>query len=166
LEKNPTDQDHADTDLKSDKRSFQAFAVIIIIIEILLEMIIESTSSKQENSKLAPNHQNAADFQISIKNPRHLTTELTTKLIPELAVELTPELSTELTSQLTPELNTELATALNHEMNPEIETSESYETVANDDHSSSFTTTVLKLRGYVERKHSTINELIMPHAST
>jgi hypothetical protein len=25
---------------------------------------------------------------------------------------------------------------------------------------------VLKLRGYVERKHSTINELIMPHAST
>ncbi len=181
MEKNPIDQKAGI--IKSDKRPFQAFAVIIIIesmletiiiIESMPEIIIitESLPSKQENSKLASNHQNAADFQISMKAPQHLIVELTpelaVELISELATELTPELSTELTSELTPELNTELATALDHEMDPEIEISESYETAANDDHSSSFITIVLKLRGYVEREHSTDDEdrLIMPHAST
>jgi hypothetical protein len=53
-------------------------------------------------------------------------------------------------------------------MDLEIEIFESYKTAANDDHSSSFITTVLKLRGYVEREHSTVGEdrLIMFHAST
>ncbi len=145
----------------------------------------ESTTTESmpsENIKLAPNHQNAADFQTSMKEPQHLTTELISELTveltpklaveltPELAVELTPELAVELTSELTSELNTELPTASNHEMNPEIETvetPESYETAANDDHSSSFITIVLKLKGYVERKHLTDDEnrLIMPHAS-
>ncbi len=164
LEKNPADQNQANT-TKLDKRSFQAFAAIIIT---------ESMSSKQE--KLAPNHQNAADFQTSMKTPQHLITKLATKLIPELivklipelAVEIIPELAVELTSKLTPELNTELATALNHEMNPEIETSEPYEIAANDDHSSSFATTVLKLGGYVEWLKPTIGKkrLIMSYAST
>ncbi len=103
-----------------------------------------------ENIKLASNHQNAADFQTSMKAPQHLTTELTSELAVELTPELTVELTTELIPELTPELNTELATALDHEMDPEIEISEPYETAANDDHSSSFTTTVLKLGGYVE----------------
>jgi hypothetical protein len=100
-----------------------------------------------------------------------LTPELAVELTPELAVELTPELTVELTPELavelTSELNTELLTALNHEMNPESETSESYETAANDDHSSSFITIMLKLREYVERKHLTSDEnrLIMSHAS-
>jgi hypothetical protein len=165
LKKNPTDQNHASikTDLKSDKRPFQAFATITTI-EILPEMITESMSSKQGNIKLAPNHQNAADFQISMKTSQHLIIELTSELVVELISELTVELIPELTS----ELNTELVTALNHEMNPEIETSEPYETAANDDHPSSFITIVLKLRGYVERKHSTVDEdrLIMSHAST
>ncbi len=155
-------------DLKSNKRSFQAFAIIIIIIESMSEStIIESTSSKQEKIKLAPDHQNAADFQISMKESQHLIIklipELTVELIPELTVELIPELITELIS----ELNIELPTATNHEMNPEIEISEPYETAANDDHSSSFTTIMLKLGRYVERKHPTgdENRLIMPHAS-
>jgi hypothetical protein len=52
LKKNPIDQNQAGI-IKSDKQSFQAFTVIIIT---------ESLSSKQENSKLASNHQNAADF--------------------------------------------------------------------------------------------------------
>jgi hypothetical protein len=172
LEKNPTDQDQAGIDIKSDKRSFQAFAVIIII-ESMFEIIIiiESTPSKQEKIKLAPDHQNTADFQISMKEPQHLTTELIIKLTLVLAVELTPELTVELTpeltTELTPELNTELPTAPNHEMNPEIETSEPYETAANDDHPSSFTTIMLKLGEYVEREHLTDDEdrFIMPHAS-
>jgi hypothetical protein len=142
LKKNLIDQDQArNIDLKSDKRSFQAFAVIIII---------ESMSSKQENikstSKKTLDHEKADDFQISMKTSQHLTTELIIKLTPELSTELTSEL----TPELTPELNTELATALDHEMDPEIEISEPYETAANDDHSSSFITTVLKLRRYVE----------------
>jgi hypothetical protein len=37
---------------------FQAFAIIIIIIE--------SMSSKQENIKLAPNHQNAASLTVEL----------------------------------------------------------------------------------------------------
>jgi hypothetical protein len=128
---------------------------------ILSLIIIESMSS--ENIKLASNHQNAADFQISMKTPQHLIIELAVELTPELAVELIPELTT----KLTPELNTELPTALNHQMDPEIEISEPYEAAANDDHSSSFITIMLKLGGYVERKHPTGGEdrLTMPHAS-
>jgi hypothetical protein len=93
--------------------------------------------------------------------------ELAVELTPELSTELTPELIPELTPELTPKLNTELATALNHEMDPEIEISEPYETAANDDHSSSFTTTVLKLGGYVEWLDPTVGgeRLIMSHAS-
>jgi hypothetical protein len=127
----------------------------------------ESTPSKQEKIKLAPDHQNAADFQTSMEEPQHLITKLT----PELAVELSPELAVELTpeliTELTPELNTKLPTAPNHEMDPEMKTSEPYETAANDDHSSSFTTIMLKLGGYVEREHPTGDEdrLTMPHAS-
>jgi hypothetical protein len=132
---------------------------------ILSLIIIESMSS--ENIKLASNHQNAADFQTSMKKPQHLII----KLIPELAVELIPELTVELTFKLTTELtsklNTKLFTAPNHEMNPEIKTSESYETAVNDDHSSSFIIVMLKLKKYVERKHFTNDEnrLIMSHAS-
>jgi hypothetical protein len=162
LKKNPIDQNQASIDIKSDKRSFQAFAIIIIIIESMLEStIIESMIS--ENIKLASNHQNAADFQISMKKSQHLIIELIIKLILELTVELISELITKLIS----ELNTELLTALNHQMNPEIEISESYEAAANDDHSSSFITIMLKLREYVERKHFTNDEnrLIMSHAS-
>jgi hypothetical protein len=136
LKKNLIDQNHASIiiDLKSEKRLFQAFAIIIII---------ESMSSKQENIKLASNHQNAADFQISMKASQHLIIKLIFELIVELISELTFELIPELTSELISELNTELVTALNHEMDP-------YETAANDDHSSSFVTIVLKLREYVE----------------
>jgi hypothetical protein len=138
LKKNLIDQDQArNIDLKSDKRSFQAFAIIIII---------ESMSSKQENIKLASkktlDHEKADDFQISMKTFQHLIIELIIKLISEL--------STELTSELISELNTELVTALNPEMNLEIEIFKSYETTANDDHSSSFIIIVLKLREYVE----------------
>jgi hypothetical protein len=140
---------------------FQAFAIIIII---------EDMSSKQENIKLASNHQKADDFQISMKTSQQLIVELTFELIVELTSELISELSTELILELIfeliSELNTELITASNHEMNSE--TVELYETAANDDHSSSFITIVLKLREYVERKHSTVDEnrLIMSHAST
>ncbi len=147
--------------IKSNKRLFQAFAIIIII---------EDMSSKQENIKLASNHQKADDFQISMKTSQQLIVELTFELIVELTSELISELSTELILELIfeliSELNTELITASNHEMNSE--TVELYETAANDDHSSSFITIVLKLREYVERKHSTVDEnrLIMSHAST
>jgi hypothetical protein len=148
LKKNLIDQNQArNIDLKSDKRSFQAFAIIIII---------ESMSS--ENIKLASNHQNAADFQISMKTSQHLIIELIFELIVELIfeliVELISELIVELISELIPELiselNTELVTALDHEMDPKIEIFEPYETAANDDYSSSFIIIVLKLREYVE----------------
>jgi hypothetical protein len=142
LKKNLIDQNHADIDLKSDKKSFQTFAIIIIIESMFEIIIIERMFNKQENIKLTSNHQNAADFQISMKTSQHLIIELIIKLISEL--------STELISELTPELNTELATALKHEMNPEIEIFESYETAANDNHSSSFIIIVLKLKRYVE----------------
>ncbi len=168
LKKNPIDQNQASIDLKSDKRSFQAFAIIIIIIKSMFEsIIIESTSSKQKKIKLASNHQNAADFQISMKKSQHLIIELIFALTVELTSELTVELISELITELTSELNTELFTALNHEMNFEIETSESYETAANNLHSISLITIVLKLREYVEREHLTSDEnrLIMSHAS-
>jgi hypothetical protein len=167
LKKNFIDQDASIiTDLKSDKRSFQAFAIIIIIIESMSEStIIESMSS--ENIKLAPDHQNAADFQISMKKSQHLIIKLIFELVVELILELIVELIPELTTELTSELNTKLLTALNHEMDSEIETPEPYKTAANDDHSSSFITIMLKLGEYVERKHFTndANRLIMSHAS-
>ncbi len=78
-----------------------------------------------------------------MKASQHLIIKLIFELIVELISELTFELIPELTSELISELNTELVTALNHEMDP-------YETAANDDHSSSFVTIVLKLREYVE----------------
>jgi hypothetical protein len=87
-----------------------------------------------------------------------LVVELTFELIVELISELITELTSELITELTSELNTKLFTASNHEMDSEIETSESYETAANDDHSSSFITIMLKLREYVERKHLTNDE--------
>ncbi len=161
LKKNLIDQNQTNIDIKSDKRSFQAFAIIIIIIE----------SMSSENIKLASNHQNAADFQISVKTSQHLIIELIVELNLELIVELIfewiVELISELITELISELNTKLFTASNHEMNLEIETSESYETAANHDHSSSFITIMLKLKRYVERKHFTSDEnrLIMPQAS-
>jgi hypothetical protein len=139
---------------------------LILSLIMLESTITESTPSKQEKIKLASDHQNAADFQTSMKESQHLiiklTSELAVELTPELAVELIPKLITELIS----ELNTELFTALNHEMDPEIEIS-GPEAAANDNHLSSFTTTMLKLRGYVEREHPTGggDRLIMPHAS-
>jgi hypothetical protein len=95
LKKNLIDQNHASiiTDLKSDKRSFQAFAVVIIIIE--------SMSSKQENIKLALNRENADDFQISMKTSQHLIVD-----VIKLTFEFIFEFTFELTLKLTPELNT------------------------------------------------------------
>jgi hypothetical protein len=169
LKKNLIDQNVSIIiDFKSDKRSFQAFAIIIIIIESMFEStIIESTSSKQKKIKLASNHQNAADFQISMKKSQHLIIKLIFELIVELILELIVELISELITELISELNIELFTATNHEMNLEIEIFESYETAANDDHSSSFITIMLKLKEYVEREHLTNDEnrLIMFHAS-
>jgi hypothetical protein len=78
LKKNLIDQNQTNIDIKSDKRSFQAFAIIIIIIE----------SMSSENIKLASNHQNAADFQISVKTSQHLIIELIVELNLELIVEL------------------------------------------------------------------------------
>jgi hypothetical protein len=36
---------------------------------------ITTESMPSENTELAPDHQNAADFQTSMKAPQHLTTE-------------------------------------------------------------------------------------------
>jgi hypothetical protein len=133
---------------------------------ILSLIIIESTSSKQEKIKLASDHQNAADFQISMKEPQHLIIKLILELAVELTFELAVELISKLITELISELNTELLTALNHEMNSEIEIS-GLEAAANDDHLSSFITIMLKLGGYVKREHPTGggDRLIMPHAS-
>jgi hypothetical protein len=177
LEKNLIDQNQASIDIKSDKQSFQAFVIINIIIE----------SMSSENIKLASNHQNATDFQTSMKTSQHvnpeliveltleliteltfeLTTELTSELVTELTSELTTELTPELITKLTSELNTELITVLTLEINPEFEIPESYQATANYDHSNSLINIVLKLRRYVERKHFTSDEnrLIMSHAS-